>query len=88
MEAGDRSGSLNVAARAALLGRPVGAVPGPVTSAASSGTHRLLREGFASLVTDSTHVTALLDPPADGGERVFERDSGIARSAPQQGHAL
>lgn len=66
VEAGYRSGSLNVAARAGQLGRPVGAVPGPVTSAASSGTHRLLREGIASLVTDATDVTALLDPPARG----------------------
>ncbi|MFF2267327.1 DNA-processing protein DprA [Cellulosimicrobium cellulans] len=81
VEAGYRSGSLNVAARAAQLGRPVGAVPGPVTSAASSGTHRLLREGVASLVTDSADVTTLLDLPAGGGGQAFERDPSIARSA-------
>ena len=88
VEAGYRSGSLNVAARAAQLGRPVGAVPGPVTSAASSGTHRLLHEGIASLVTDATDVTALLDPPAGGGVQAFERDPSIARPSHWQRHAL
>lgn len=88
VEAGYRSGSLNVAARAARLGRPVGAVPGPVTSAASSGTHRLLREGVASLVTDAADVTALLDPPAGGGGQAFARESGITPSTHREGHAL
>ena len=41
LEAGWRSGSLNTAGHAAALGRPVGAMPGPVTSAASAGCHRL-----------------------------------------------
>ena len=62
VEVGYRSGSLNVAASAAQLGRPVGAVPGPVTSVSSAGTHRLLRAGIASLITDATAVTALNDP--------------------------
>ena len=44
LEAGMRSGSLNTAGHAAALGRPLGAVPGPVTSPASAGCHRLLRE--------------------------------------------
>lgn len=88
VEAGYRSGSLNVAACAAQIGRPVGAVPGPVTSAASSGTHRLLREGIAAIVTGTEDVNALLDrPPADGG-RAFERESGISRSASRPGHSL
>ena len=43
VEAGWRSGSLNVAGHAVALGRPLGAVPGPVTSAASAGCHRLIR---------------------------------------------
>ena len=88
VEAGYRSGSLNVAARAAQLGRPVGAVPGPVTSAASSGTHRLLREGVASLITDTADVTALLSSSAGNGGRAFERAPSIVRSAHGQGHAL
>ena len=88
VEAGYRSGSLNVAARAAQLGRPVGAVPGPVTSVSSAGTHRLLREGIASLITDATDVTALLDPPAGGGGQAFARESGITPSARRDGRAL
>ncbi|GAA3039848.1 DNA-processing protein DprA [Microbacterium dextranolyticum] len=61
-EAGYRSGSLLVAARATELGRPVGAVPGPITSAASSGCHRLLREGLAEVITHAGDITELLDP--------------------------
>ena len=45
VEAALRSGSLSTAARAAELSRPVMAVPGPVTSAASAGCHQLLRDG-------------------------------------------
>ena len=58
-EAGWRSGSLGTASHAARLGRPVGAVPGPVTSAASAGTHRLIREHGAILVTNSEQAAEL-----------------------------
>ena len=51
VEAGWRSGSLNIAGHAIALGRPLGAVPGPVTSAASAGCHRLIREFGATVVT-------------------------------------
>jgi len=50
VEAGWRSGARNTAAWARRLGRPVMAVPGPVTSAASQGCHRMIREGEARLV--------------------------------------
>lgn len=60
VEAGWRSGSLNTAGHAAALGRPLGAVPGPVTSAASAGCHRLLREYGATCVTDAADVRELL----------------------------
>src|ERR1700678_3656364 len=43
VEAGERSGALNTARHAAQLGRPLMAVPGPVTSAQSAGCHRILR---------------------------------------------
>jgi DNA processing protein len=56
VEAGWRSGSLNAAAHAKNLGRPVMAVPGPITSAASAGCHRLIREGIATLVTSADEV--------------------------------
>lgn len=60
VEAGNRSGSLNSAGHANRIGRPVGAVPGPVTSPASAGCHRLIREYGAALVTDATDVRELL----------------------------
>ncbi|PPI72057.1 DNA-protecting protein DprA [Rathayibacter rathayi] len=60
VEAGARSGSLNTAGHAAALGRPLGAVPGPVTSASSVGCHRLLREYAATCVTSPPEVLELL----------------------------
>lgn len=60
VEAGWRSGSLNTAHHAAALGRPVGAVPGPVTSATSAGSHRLLREADAVCVTGAADVREVL----------------------------
>lgn len=59
IEAGWRSGSLNTAGHAAALGRPLGAVPGPVTSASSAGCHRLLREYDAICVTSAEEVREL-----------------------------
>ena len=51
VEAARRSGSLSTAGRAVDLGRPVMAVPGPVTSALSRpGCHDLIRTGKAVLV--------------------------------------
>ncbi|MHC5795593.1 DNA-processing protein DprA [Lacisediminihabitans sp. FW035] len=60
LEAGWRSGSLNTAGHAASLGRPIGAVPGPVTSAASAGCHRLIREYLATLVTSAAEMAELV----------------------------
>ena len=61
VEAGSRSGSLVVARHAFELGRGVGAVPGSVTSAASIGSHRLLRDGTASLVADTSDIARLAE---------------------------
>lgn len=63
LEAGWRSGSLNTASHALTLGRPVGAVPGPVTSAASAGCHRLIRESPVTLVTNADEMAALVVEP-------------------------
>jgi len=59
VEAGARSGAANTAAWARALGRPVCAVPGPVTSAASVGCHALLSNG-ANLVTRAADVVELV----------------------------
>jgi len=68
VEAGYRSGALNTAAHAADLGRPLGAVPGPVTSASSVGCHRILREYGAVCVTNAAQMAELggLDLSAGG----------------------
>ncbi|MFM9918708.1 DNA-processing protein DprA [Lacisediminihabitans sp. H27-G8] len=60
LEAGWRSGSLNTAGHAASLGRPIGSVPGPVTSAASAGCHRLIRDYLATLVTSAAEMAELV----------------------------
>ena len=60
VEAGWRSGSLNTAGHAAALSRPLGAVPGPITSATSAGTHRLIREYGAQCITGADDVRELL----------------------------
>ncbi|NQX10370.1 DNA-protecting protein DprA [Microbacteriaceae bacterium VKM Ac-2855] len=59
-EAGARSGALNVAGHALHLQRPVGAIPGPVTSASSVGCHRLIREFGAELITSADDVRDML----------------------------
>jgi DNA processing protein len=59
VEAGFRSGAANTAAWARGMGRVVCAVPGPVTSAASAGCHRLLRDG-AELVTRADEVLEIV----------------------------
>jgi DNA processing protein len=59
VEAGVRSGAANTAGWAGDLGRPVCAVPGPVTSAMSVGCHALLRGG-AHLVTRAEDVVELI----------------------------
>ncbi len=59
VEAAWRSGALGTAHRAMDLGRPVGAVPGPVSSAMSAGCHRLLRQG-ATCITDAAEAVELV----------------------------
>ncbi len=78
VEAGSRSGSLNTAGHAAALGRPLAAVPGPITSAASAGCHRLLREFDAACVTSAAEVLELAGDDALFGDD-FAADAGTAR---------
>jgi DNA processing protein len=65
VEAGDRSGALNTARHAADLGRPLMAVPGPVTSAQSAGCHRIIRDWGGSCVTCAADVLEMVTPVGD-----------------------
>ena len=56
VEAGMRSGALEVASEARRLHRDVCAVPGPVTSAASAGTNGMIANGTARLVMNAQDV--------------------------------
>jgi DNA processing protein len=88
VEAGIRSGAASTAAWARALGRVVCAVPGPVTSTASTGCHALLQAG-AELVTRAEDVREIigragefadevarptdpLDGLTDGERRIYE----------------
>jgi len=62
VEAGVASGTLSTVGYALQLGVEVGAVPGPVTSPASAGSMRLLREG-ACVITGARDVLELLGDP-------------------------
>jgi DNA processing protein len=62
VEAGERSGALNTARHAADLGRPLMAVPGPVTSAQSAGCHRIMRDWAATCVTSAADIIEMLSP--------------------------
>lgn len=76
-EAGYRSGTLHTAARAVELGRPVGAIPGPVTSAASAGCHRLLRDGLATVITGYDDMRELLHTVRDDAHRQAHQRAGL-----------
>ena len=78
IEAGHRSGSLNTATHARDLDRPIGVVPGPITSGASAGCHRLLRTNPATtLVTTVADVAELFGHDLTA-ERFDARDSDTA----------
>ncbi|MDQ1581409.1 MAG: processing protein [Microbacteriaceae bacterium] len=80
LEAGWRSGSLNTAGHAAALGRPLGAVPGPVTSPTSAGCHRLIRDYGAICVTDAAEMAELAgEPSGRGGSLDVANGSGEER---------
>jgi DNA processing protein len=61
VEAAARSGALNTARTAEILGRVVIAMPGPVSSPVSVGTHTLIRDGRAVLARDTSDVLELVE---------------------------
>jgi DNA processing protein len=82
VEAGARSGSLNTAGHAAALGRPLGAVPGPITSSASAGCHRLLREYDAVCVTTADEIAELAPLPEPLESIADETDADAVHADP------
>lgn len=68
VEAARRSGALNTAGHARRIGRPLMAVPGPVTAASSRGVHDLLRweTNPAILVGSAQDVLAVIGAAGEG----------------------
>lgn len=59
VEAGKRSGAINTAHHALELSRPLGVVPGPISSPASLGCHNLIRDNHQLILTsaqDAVHL--------------------------------
>lgn len=86
VEAGLRSGARNTVSATLDLKRPVGAVPGPVTSMVSAGCHEEIRRQRATLVTDAAEVADLvgrigadLAPEKRGPQRPADGLDGVAR---------
>jgi DNA processing protein len=65
VEAARRSGALNTARHARDQGRPLMAVPGPVTSMLSAGCHDIIRDWGAVCVTGAGDVMEVLSFPGD-----------------------
>lgn len=77
VEAAARSGALNTANWADRLSRTLMAVPGPVTAAQSVGSHQLIRNGSAQLVTGGEQVLELVGA---SGSHLLAEPRGEERS--------
>lgn len=65
VESHERGGSLLTVDEAQLRDVPVGAIPGPITSAAASGTNRLLADGATPVIgVDDIFAMIGFSPPA------------------------
>jgi DNA processing protein len=95
VEAAIRSGALNTANWTAGLSRPLMGVPGPVTSAPSTGVHQLIRARGAVLVTDGhevletvapagQHTLALVQEPARERDRLTAEQRQVLDAVPVQ----
>lgn len=78
VEAARRSGAVNTANHCLALGRPLMAVPGPVTSLMSTGCHELLRRERdpAALVTGVEDVLAVVGVMGEGLDRPTQATPG------------
>ncbi len=61
VEAGRRSSARHTACLAAEIGRPVLALPGPVSSTTSAGCHQLIQDGTACLITSADDVITVIE---------------------------
>lgn len=64
VEAGLGSAAVALARTTFALGKPVFALPGPVTAGTSDGCHELIRERVATLVTTAQHVLESIQRPS------------------------
>jgi len=98
VEAEARSGALNTAAWARKLSRVVMAVPGPITSQTSVGSHKLLREEGSILITRPEEIieavgrigTDLAPPPYTPvlpRDRLEEVTRSVLEAIPARGSA-
>lgn len=87
VEAAIRSGARNTVSWAGACGRPVLAVPGPVSNATSFTPHRLIREGEAVLATGPADVleaiteVGTIEQPRPRREQLIDRLTGDQRAA-------
>ena len=91
VEARRRSGALNTLAWADQLGRVTMAVPGPVISQQSVGTHEAIRDGKAMLVTTGSDVIAALgglEIPTSSPARSEGGDTAFDALTPEQARVL
>lgn len=92
VEATLRSGTASTANHAERFGRPVLAVPGPVSSPASAGCHALITSGVAVLADSVDAVIATMDPqmrqlafvPAAGHDELHGLDRMIVEELPRR----
>ena len=96
VEAAARSGALNTATHSIRLGRPLMAVPGPVTSSASAGCHKLIRaeedpaylvrsvEDVLGVIGSASDVSLLpIEQPRSRGDELADRVDSLDPAARQ-----
>lgn len=74
VEANARSGAVSTANRAIDLGRPLGAVPGPINSPESDGCNQLIRDLKAQLISCSDDIFEML---GDSTEAIAIEQAGL-----------
>jgi len=84
VEAALRSGAANTAAWARAMGRPLAAVPGPVTSAASAGCHVLLRDTDNTLVDRADQIIELIGKSGELAEEPEHPSTPLDGLSPEQ----